>query len=84
MIPTHPITKRDLLMLTILRVGFTKTNLKTGGNVIEDYITITTWDKQFQCVRYHYVHKSSPNPVEEVKSSFPFEEVYENASSNLQ
>jgi len=55
----------------------------TGDNVIEDYITITTWDKQFECIRHHYVHKSSPNPVEEVKSSFPFEEVYENASSNL-
>ena len=56
----------------------------TGGNVIDDYITVTTWDKQFQCVRYHYVHKSSPNPVQEVKNLFPFEEVYENASSNLQ
>ena len=56
----------------------------TGGNVIDDYVTVTTWDKQFQCVRYHYVHKSSPDPVKEVKSSFPFEEVYENASSNLQ
>jgi hypothetical protein len=52
--------------------------------VIEDYITITAWDKQFKCVRYHYVHKSSPNPVQDVKNLFPFEEVYEDASSNLQ
>ena len=55
----------------------------TGGNVTDDYVTVVTWDKQFQCIRYHYVHKSSPNPVREVRSSFPFEEVYENASSNL-
>ena len=55
----------------------------TGGNVT-DYICITSWDNQFECIRYHYVHKSSPNPVEEVKNLFPFEEVYENASSNLQ
>ena len=67
----------------ILWTGFLTKKQMTGDNVIEDYITITTWDKQFECIRYHYVHKSSPNPVEEVKSSFPFEEVYENASSNL-
>ena len=57
---------------------------ETYEKMNEDYITITSWDKQFECVRYHYVHKSSPNPVEEVKSLFPFEEVFENASSNLQ
>ena len=56
----------------------------TGVNVIEDYIMVMTWDKQFECIRYHYVHKSSPDPTEEVKTLFPFEEVYENASSNLQ
>ena len=55
----------------------------TGGNVTDDYVAVVTWDKQFQCIRYHYVHKSSPNPVREVKNLFPFEEVYENASSNL-
>ena len=67
-----------------LQTGFHMKKLMTGGNVIDDYVTVTTWDKQFQCVRYHYVHKSSPNPVREVKNLFPFEEVYENASSNLQ
>ena len=57
--------------------------LMIGGNVIDDYVTVVTWDKQFQCIRYHYVHKSSPDPIREVKNLFPFEEVYENASSNL-
>ena len=57
--------------------------LMIGGNVIDGYVTVVTWDKQFQCIRYHYVHKSSPDPVREVKNLFPFEEVYENASSNL-
>ena len=52
--------------------------------MIEDYTMVMTWDKQFECIRYHYVHKSSPDPTEEVKTLFPFEEVYENASSNLQ
>ena len=68
----------------ILRTGFLTKKLMTGGNVTDDYITVTSWDKQFQCVRYHYVHKSSPDPVREIKNLFPFEEVYENASSNLQ
>ena len=68
----------------ILRTGFRMKKLMIGGNVINDYVTVTTWDKQFQCVRYHYVHKSSPDPVREVKNLFSFEEVYENASSNLQ
>ena len=55
-----------------------------GGNVINNFVTVVTWDKQFQCTRYHYVHKSSVNPIREVKNLFPFEEVYENASSHLQ
>ena len=67
----------------ILQTGFRMKKPMTGGNVIDDYVTVVTWDKQFQCIRYHYVHKSSPNPVREVKNLFPFEEVYENASSNL-
>ena len=67
----------------ILQTGFLMKKLMTGGNVIDDYVTVVTWDKQFQCIRYHYVHKSSPDPIREVKSLFPFEEVYENASSNL-
>jgi len=66
-----------------LQTGFLMKKQTTGGNVT-DYVCITSWDEQFQCTRYHYVHKSSPNPVEEVKNLFPFEEVYENASSNLQ
>jgi len=67
----------------ILQTGFLTKKLMTGGNVTDDYVAVVTWDKQFQCIRYHYVHKSSPNPVREVKNLFPFEEVYENASSNL-
>jgi hypothetical protein len=54
-----------------------------GALVIKDYICIQTWDRQFECIRYHYIHKSSSNSVEEVKNSFPYEEVYENTSSNL-
>ena len=64
--------------------GFIKKKQMIGGNVINDFITVVTWDKQFQCTRYHYVHKSSVNPIREVKNLFPFEEVYENASSHLQ
>lgn len=33
MIPTHPITKRDLIVLKILGTGFNKINQKIGGNV---------------------------------------------------
>jgi len=59
----------------ISRTGSIKIKEMIGVNMT-DYVCVITWDRQFECIRYHYVHKSSPNPVEEVKNSFPFEEVY--------
>jgi hypothetical protein len=46
-----------------------------GGNVIKDYITITAWDKQFECIRYHWVHKSEKDPVQFVKNLNPEQKI---------
>ena len=40
---------------------------------MKDYVCIVTWDPMFECVRYHWVHKSEPNPVEFVKNLHPNE-----------
>jgi len=40
---------------------------------MKDYICIVTWDPMFECVRYHWVHKLEPNPVEFVKNLHPNE-----------
>jgi len=61
-------------MLTISRVGFTKTNLKIGDNVI-DYVCIPMWDPIFEMMRYHWVHKSQKNPVQFVKNLNPEQKV---------
>nr|BAR35656.1 hypothetical protein [uncultured Mediterranean phage uvMED] len=41
--------------------------------MISDYITITTWDEKYQCIRYHYVHKSIKNPKQYVLNLHPNE-----------
>ena len=38
-----------------------------------DYITITTWDEKYQCIRYRYVHKSIDKPKEYILSLYPEE-----------
>tara|TARA_B100000902_G_scaffold184650_1_gene177197 strand:- start:856 stop:1083 length:228 start_codon:yes stop_codon:yes gene_type:complete len=73
-IPTQPITKRDLLTLTTLRVGFIKKNLMIGDNVT-DYVCVQTWDPIFECMRYHWVHKSEEDPVQFVKNLNPEQKV---------
>ena len=40
-----------------------------------DYICVTTWDPEFECIRHHWVHKSEPNPNNFVKNLHPFEVV---------
>ena len=44
MIPTHPITKRDLTLLKKLEIGFSVINPMIGGNVTEK-ITPETYEK---------------------------------------
>ena len=44
MIPTHPITKRDLMVQMKSLTGFNVTNLMTGDNVTEK-ITPETYEK---------------------------------------
>jgi hypothetical protein len=41
----------------------------------KDYVVITTWDPEFQCIRYHYVHKSEKDPIQFVKNLNPEQEV---------
>jgi len=41
-----------------------------GGNVT-DYICVQTWDPEFECIRYHWVHKSEKDPVQFVKNLNP-------------
>ena len=38
-----------------------------------DYICVTTWDPEFECIRYHWVHKSEVDPEAVVKSLNPSE-----------
>jgi hypothetical protein len=61
-------------MLTISRVGFTKTNLMTGDNVT-DYVCIPMWDPIYEMMRYHWVHKSERDPEQFVKNLNPEQEV---------
>ena len=58
----------------ILKTGFTLTNLMTGDNVT-DYVCVPTWDPIFECMRYHWVHKSEKDPVQFVKNLNPEQEV---------
>ena len=44
----------------------------TGGNVT-DYVCVPTWDPIFECMRYHWVHKSEKDPVQFVKNLNPNE-----------
>jgi len=46
----------------------------TGDNVI-DYVCIQTWDPIFECMRYHWVHKSEVDPVQFVKNLNPEQKV---------
>ena len=54
--------------------GFRTKKLMIGDNVI-DYVCIQTWDPIFECMRYHWVHKSEKNPVQFVKNLNPYEVV---------
>ena len=38
-----------------------------------EYITVTTWDEECQCMRYHYVHESVDDPKQYVLSLYPQE-----------
>jgi len=42
---------------------------------MKDYICIETWDSEFECVRYHWVHKSEKDPEQFVKNLNPEQEV---------
>ena len=38
-----------------------------------EYVTVTTWDEECQCVRYHYVHESVDDPQQYVLNLYPQE-----------
>ena len=40
-----------------------------------DYICVTTWDPEFECIRYRWVHKSEQDPVSVIKNLHPYETI---------
>ena len=40
-----------------------------------NYVCVTTWDPDFDCVRYYWVHKSEKDPVAFVKNLNPEQKV---------
>ena len=45
------------------------------GDSVTDYICVTTWDPEFECIRYHWVHKSEKDPVSVIKNLHPYETI---------
>lgn len=45
------------------------------GDNVTDYVCVQTWDPVFQCMRYHWVHKSEKDPVQFVKNLNPEQKV---------
>jgi len=40
---------------------------------VTDYTCVMTWDPEFECIRYRWVHKSELDPNTVVKNLYPFE-----------